>query len=126
MVIQCENIIKLIRNSSKGEQREAIICDFPANEVKMNMNVNGQGYTMYNTIWQGSYAQEARLLKNDALSLIDSVEVVNIQDEKLGLAKIPSNFSCEKTHNDTFEYEQIIFSLVKEVKQLKEEINLLK
>ncbi len=68
-------------------------------------------------------------------SLLDNIDVVNTQNGKLGLAKIPSPFLCLKSNlnnietpnsKETFEYEQIIFSLVKEVKQLKEEINLLK
>lgn len=139
MTIQCEDVIKLIRNSSKNEQREALRCDFPSNEIKFNMDMNGQGYTMYNTIWQGTYVQPTVLFSTFArvapVSLLDNIDVVNTQNGKLGLAKIPSPFLCLKssldnieTHNvkETFEYEQIIFSLVKEVKELKKEIKQMK
>ncbi len=135
MTMQCEDVIKLIRNSSKNEQREALRCDFPSNEIKFNMDMNGQGYTMYNTIWQGTYVQPTLntvFLKTNTINLIDSVEVVNTYDGKLGLTKTPSPFLCLKANlkesklNETFEYEQLIYSLIKEVKQLKEEINLLK
>ena len=139
MTIQCENIIKLIRNSSKGERREALRCDFPNNEITFNMNLNGQGYTMYNTQWQGTYVQPTALFsafdRVAPASLLDNIDVVNTQNGKLGLAKIPSPFLCLKanlnnvetpTTKETFEYEQIIFSLVKEVKDLKEEIKQMK
>ena len=139
MTVQCENIIKLIRNSSKGEHREALRCDFPSNEIKFNMNLNGQGYTMYNTQWQGTYVQPTALFSIFArvapTSLLDNIDVVNTQNGKLGLAKIPSPFLCLKssldnietpTTKETFEYEQIIFSLVKEVKELKKEIKQMK
>lgn len=97
------------------------------------------GMNLTNCNWVGSYTQPSTnmmFLKYKLPSLLDSIEVINTQTGKLGLAKIPSPFLCLKSSLDnietptstkeTFEYEQIIFSLVKEVKELKEEIRLMK
>lgn len=133
MIVQCEDVIRLIRNSSKNEQREGIIVDFPNNEIKMNMNINGQGYTMYNTIWQGTYAEEQvnTLRTNNESSetmKIDDIEIITI-DDKLAITKsVKGNFkeTLSSINEDKFDYAQIIYCLVDEVKKLKEEVQTLK
>lgn len=128
MIVQCEDVIKLIRNSSKGEQREGVVIDFPGNEIKFNMDMNGQGYTMYNTIWQGTYTQPTRNIifsNTHEENLIDNVEVVNVKDGKLGLIKSSTTLETRNKQEETFEYEQLIYSLIKEVKELKHKVDLL-
>lgn len=130
MIVQCEDVIRLIRNSSKNQQREGIIVDFLNDEIKMNMNINGQGYTMYNTIWQGTYENPIDTLDTTKKyvsnnSVLDDVEVVDVNG-KLGLSKKITTLELKENTNDKFDYSQIIYSLVQEVKQLKEEIKKLK
>lgn len=128
MTVQCEDVIKFIRNSSKDEKREAFRCDFPSNEIKFNMDMNGQGYTMYNTTWQGTYTQPTRNIifsNTHEENLIDNVEVVNVKDGKLGLIKSSTTLEIRNKQEETFEYEQLIYSLIKEVKELKHKIDLL-
>lgn len=131
MTIQCENAIRFMRNSSKAEHREALLLDFPNNEIKMNMNLNGQGYTIYNTEWYGTYENNISVLgaeeEVESGSILDTIEVVHVGKElKLSRRLATLELEEESIQDNTFDYSQLIYSLVDEVKKLKEEIKALK
>ena len=81
MTIQCEDVIKFIRNSSRNQQREAFRCDFPSNEIKFNMDMNGQGYTLYNTNWVANYSLSNTSPGTSVGADTTSVETMLLQED---------------------------------------------
>lgn len=92
------------------------------------------GKNLVNCNWVGTYdtysvaamsvtEDDTNLTENVEVSILDNVEVIKKDDGKLGLI---NTISTMDLGNDNFDYAQIIYSLVDEVKKLKEEINNLK
>ena len=87
-------------------------------------NWDWNGNNLVNCNWIGSYETSEIDSYSEPISIIDDVEVVTNGD-KLKLTKKALNISDSNIDN-TFEFEQVIYSLVKEVKALKKEIEVLK
>ena len=82
------------------------------------------GKNMVNCNWIGSYENSEVSTHIEVKSMIDDIEIIT-SDNKLKLSKKVENILDGETNN-TFEFEQVIYSLVKEVKDLKKEIEVLK
>lgn len=85
-----------------------------------------KGKNLTNCNWVGNYVESVNVSDVNNESIIDNIEVVSNND-KLGIVKNRENY-CEdiKCNDNTFEFEQIIYSLINEVKELKKEIAILK
>ena len=82
------------------------------------------GKNMVNCNWIGSYENSEVSTHIETKSMIDDIEIIT-SDNKLKLSKRVENILGGEINN-TFEFEQVIYSLVKEVKALKKEIEVLK
>ena len=82
------------------------------------------GKNIVNCNWIGNYENSEVSTHIEAKSMIDDIEIIT-SDNKLKLSKRVENILGGEINN-TFEFEQVIYSLVKEVKALKKEKEVLK
>jgi hypothetical protein len=87
-------------------------------------NWDWNGNNLVNCNWIGSYETSEIDSYLEPISMIDDIEIIT-SDNKLKLSKKTENI-LDGEINNTFEFEQLIYSLVKEVKDLKKEIEVLK
>lgn len=132
MTIQCEDQIKLIRNSSRNEQREALRCNFISNEIQVNMNINGGGYTLYNTKWNASYSLLATSPKRSVGADTASVETMLLQedfseyDEKNHAVMVDMNEAVKSIYAKNKKLEDENEDLKQRNEDLKQELNMTK
>ena len=132
MTIQCEDQIKFIRNSSRNQQREAFRCNFIDNEIQVNMDINGGGYTLYNTKWNASYSLMATSPRRSVGADTASVETMLLQedfskyDEDNNAVLVDMNEAIKSIYAKNKKLENENEDLKQENKNLKQELNITK
>lgn len=112
--------------SSVWDLQGGRVLDITSTDVLNYKNWNWGNKNLVNCNWVGTYDTNVQSkMSNDNVSIIDSIDVIKKDDGKLGLIN-NSILRSVDNNTDNFDYAQLIYSLVDEVKQLKEEINLLK
>lgn len=116
-----------ISTSSVWDLQGGRVFDLTPTDAFNYKNWDWGNKNLVNCNWVGTYDTNVQSkISNDDISIIDSVDVIKKDNGKLGLINSSIARNVNYDNADNFDYSQLIYSLVDEVKQLKEEIKKLK